>query len=79
MKRKIQPHIAYKENAIVFGKVICTHCGSDTELLHVELSALSISKPIDSWDTIICRECFGKLPSLQDMEEEEGDTQHEVT
>jgi hypothetical protein len=32
--------IYYKDDATIFCKVICTHCGSDTELMHVNVSAI---------------------------------------
>jgi hypothetical protein len=68
----MKQNIAYKENATVFGKVQCTHCGINTNLLHVELAVLTLSKPWESWDTVICKDCYAKLPSIQDESEEKA-------
>lgn len=53
-----------QENYIIYGKVICTHCGSDYfyhELMHVRT-------PFDT-DTIICKTCFKKeIPSGREIQ-----------
>lgn len=70
LRFKAKPNKIYKDETIVFGKVICTHCGINTDLLHVELSHISEYKKIYSHETIICRDCWENLPSLEDETEE---------
>jgi hypothetical protein len=64
----------YKNDAIVFGKALCTYCGSDCELLHVELSTQNQdTKKISSHETLLCRTCYSELPDreeAQDLTEE---------
>lgn len=69
MKSRIRKGIAYKENTIIFGKVLCTHCGSDTELIHIEMTIADPDKPWNSWETIICRDCYKDLPSIENEKE----------
>jgi hypothetical protein len=64
--------VFYKNDSIVFGKVLCTHCGSDSELLHVELSALKVIgnyKKIESYETTLCKPCYRRLPEREDNNE----------
>jgi hypothetical protein len=64
--------VFYKDYAIVFGKVLCTHCGSDSELLHVELSALKVigdEIKVKSYETTICKPCYKDLPEREDDNE----------
>lgn len=60
----------YKDDATIFCKVVCTHCGSDTELMHVNLSAIDENKKIHSHDTVICRSCYRDLPEREDDSDE---------
>jgi hypothetical protein len=58
----------YRENVVIFGKVQCTHCGINTDLLHVEMSVVDSIRPWNSWDTIICKDCLHNLPSYEEEE-----------
>ncbi len=59
----------YRDDAIIFCKVTCTHCGSDTELMHINLSARNeINGSITSYDTVLCRGCYRELPSREEEE-----------
>lgn len=64
--------IVYKESTTVFGKVVCTHCGRTEDLMHVEMSAIHSSRPYNSFETIICKDCFNDLPSLKNSTKNEA-------
>jgi hypothetical protein len=52
----------YKENCIVFGKVLCRSCGKDHDLIYIE--KLTHDRK-DQWEDIICQECWEDLPSYE--------------
>lgn len=56
----------YKNDSIVYCKVVCTHCGSDQQLLHVNLSAIDENKKIHSHDTTLCKACYSDLPEREE-------------
>jgi hypothetical protein len=61
--------IYYKNDAIIFCKAICTHCGSESELLHVELTAIETKNnkhKFHSNNTILCRDCYKDLPEKKE-------------
>lgn len=58
----------YKDDAVIFGKVLCTHCGSDTDLMYVELNAYD-GKEFHTHNTELCRECYRALPTREEEEE----------
>jgi hypothetical protein len=59
----------YKEDIIIFGRAICTWCGSRTDLIHVEVSKVRANKKPESYDTIICKDCFKDLPDNSEREQ----------
>lgn len=52
----------HKEDIIIFGKCLCTWCGSNTDLIHIEVSKIIKDKATEVYDTVICRECYRELP-----------------
>lgn len=57
--------IYYKNDATIYCKAICTHCGADSKLLHVGLTAIENNETrykFHSTDTILCRDCYKDLP-----------------
>ena len=58
----------FKEDVIIFGKVLCTWCGSNCELIHIEVSKIRNDKKPESYDTIICKECFKDLPDRDGLD-----------
>lgn len=65
----LQPKKVYIENCTIYGRVQCTHCGSHTDIFHVEMITQDLK---DQWETTICKECLKDLPSVhEDMTEEE--------
>lgn len=56
----------YKEDIIIFGKVLCTWCGSFSDLMYIEVSKI---KPKIHFDTVICRECYKDIPHYEESEE----------
>jgi len=64
--------VIYKENCTVFGRVICTSCGINTNLIHIEKQIL---KPVmETFDDIVCLDCWKEMPSasqtMESIEEE---------
>lgn len=59
----------YKEDVIVFGKCLCTWCGSSFDLIHIEISPIRKDEKIQSQDTVICLECFKDIPENTDRED----------
>ena len=50
-----------KENYIIYCKVICTHCGSDHELMHVRTPFYT--------DSVICKTCLeNEIPTGDDIQ-----------
>lgn len=59
--------VIYKENCIVFGRVTCTSCGTNTDLIHIEKQIL---KPaISTFEDTICLACWKEMPSASDTME----------
>lgn len=59
----------YKEDVIVFGKCLCTWCGSSFDLIHIEVSKIRKDQKPESFDTVICLECFKDIPNNNDRED----------
>lgn len=58
----MKSNLTYKEDIIIFGKVVCTWCGSQKDLMHIEVSKIRVNKVPEIHDTVICKECFNELP-----------------
>lgn len=58
----------YKEDLIIFGPVHCTWCGSNVDLIHVEVSKIRVNKSPEIFDTVICKECFKDLPDHEGLD-----------
>lgn len=58
----------YIENCTIFGKVLCTHCGSDGGLAYIQMSTRDMK---DQWETVLCKACIKEIPSYH--EENEND------
>jgi hypothetical protein len=56
----------YRENVVIFGKVLCDRCGINTDLIHVEMSVVDSTRAWNSWDEHICRDCLRDLPSREE-------------
>lgn len=70
VKKQIQERtmsVIYKENCTVFGRVTCTSCGTNTDLIHIEKQIL---KPtISTFEDTICLDCWKEMPSASDTME----------
>jgi hypothetical protein len=69
---KGKPNKIYKDETTIFGRVVCTHCGINTNLLYVELSWLTENFGVKSSETVLCRDCWEDLPTLEDETENEA-------
>jgi hypothetical protein len=59
----------YKEDVIVFGKCLCIWCGSSFDLIHINISPVRKDKKPESYDTVICLECFRDIPDNNERED----------
>jgi hypothetical protein len=71
MRNRAKPNVYYKEESTVYCKVQCRTCGSNHELLEVNLSCINDNGKIESFDSILCKSCYEDLPSLEDEPEPE--------
>lgn len=62
------PKTVYIENCTFYGRVLCTQCGSNTDLSYVQMMTRDMK---DQWETVICRSCIQDIPSFDEETEEE--------
>lgn len=64
------PKKIYIENCTLYGRVQCTHCGSNTELAYIGLCTQDLK---EQHETVLCKQCIKDIPSVHDdMTEEEA-------
>jgi len=69
MNKTLEPKQVLINNCTIYGKVLCTHCGSDTNLAHINMVTNDLK---DQWETTLCIDCIKEIPSYHDLVDEES-------